>query len=130
MGEVQSEKPHWRLTEKIIGAAFEVHRNLGQGFLESVYVSALLQELKAAAMHAETQRAIPVSYKGVAIGIYIADVIVENAVICEVKAVRALLPEHKAQLLNYLKATGIEVGLLLNFGARVEYKRMILNPNK
>jgi GxxExxY protein len=81
-------------------------------------------------MHAETQRAVPVSYKGVEIGIYIADVIVENAVICEVKAVRALLPEHQAQLLNYLKATGIEVGLLLNFGARVEYKRMILNPNK
>ena len=130
MGEAQTEKPYWHLTEKIIGAAFEVHRNLGQGFLESVYVHALLQELQASRLNAETQRAIPVSYKGVEIGIYIADIIVEDSVICEIKAVRALLPEHQAQLLNYLKATGIKVGLLLNFGARVEHKRMILTSPK
>jgi GxxExxY protein len=130
MVQVPTDKPHWQLTEKIIGAAFEVHQNLGQGFLESVYVNALMQELSVKGLKAQTERPIPVSYKGVEIGIYYADVIVEDAVICEIKAVKSLLPEHQAQLINYLKATRIEVGLLLNFGARVEHKRMVLRPPK
>ncbi len=125
MSEVQAVKPHWQLTERIIGAAFEVHRTLGQGFLESVYAKALSQELKDAGLSVETEKALPVQYKGQQIGVFFADIIVEDAVICEVKAVRTLAPEHQAQLLNYLKATGIKVGLLLNFGARVEHKRMV-----
>jgi len=123
-----SERPHWQLTEKIIGAAFEVHRTLGQGFLESVYVKALAQELSASGLGIEAEKPIPVSYKGVEIGVFYADLVVESVVICEVKALRSLLPEHQAQLLNYLKATGIQVGLLFNFGPRVEHKRMAFAP--
>jgi GxxExxY protein len=125
-----SGKPHWQLTEKIIGAAFEVHRNLGQGFLESVYKTALVQELNVIGLNAQRERAIPVIYKGTEIGLYYADILVEDTVICEVKAVRSLLPEHQAQVLNYLRATGIEVGLLLNFGLRVEHKRMVINLSR
>jgi GxxExxY protein len=82
--QVQDERPYWSLTEKIIGAAFEVHRNLGQGFLESVYVKALLRELNAVGLKVQSEQPIPVTYKGVEIGIFYADLIVENRVICEV----------------------------------------------
>jgi GxxExxY protein len=89
-------------------------------------VKALVHELKALGIAVATEQPLPVVYKGIEIGIFSADIVVEGSLICEVKAVRALLPEHQAQLLNYLKATGIKVGLLLNFGARVEHKRMVL----
>jgi GxxExxY protein len=114
------------LTEKIIGAAFEVHNHLGSGFLEKIYENALVRELVDRGLRIETQRPIPVSYKGALVGSYFADVLVESSVICEIKALDGLLPIHEYQILNYLKATGIPVGLLLNFGtARVQVKRMV-----
>ena len=88
----------------------------------------MFQELNTEGITVQAEHPIPVTYKGVEIGIFYADLIVEHKVICEVKAVRSLLPEHQAQLLNYLRATGTEVGLLLNFSARVEHKRMALRP--
>jgi GxxExxY protein len=114
------------LTQKIIGAAFEVHRNLGNGFLERVYANALVSELAGAGLIAKQEVPIQVQYKGVEVGFYYADVLVDETVICEVKAIRLLLPEHEAQLIHYLKATGTKVGLLLNFGsAKVQVKRLV-----
>jgi GxxExxY protein len=114
------------LTRTIIGAAYEVHNNLGQGFLEKVYVQALMKELRDAGLAARAEAPIEVLYKGVPVGCYFADIMVEGTVICEVLAVRALLPEHDAQLLHYQKATNTRIGLLLNFGGtRVQVKRMV-----
>src|SRR3972149_1237292 len=110
--------PHKDLTEKIIGAAFEVHRELGPGFLEKVYETALVQELSSRGVSARPQAEIEVSYRGQPVGLYFADILVDGRVICEIKAVDKLSSPHEAQLLHYLKATGIKVGLLLNFGAR------------
>jgi GxxExxY protein len=118
--------PHAELTRAIIGAAYEVHKHLGHGFLESVYVNALMLELAACGLQAVAQAPLEVTYKGTIVGMYFADIVVEGNVICELKAVRTLAPEHEAQLLNYLKGTGIKVGLLLNFGATgVQVKRMV-----
>ena len=118
--------PHLETTRAIIGAAYEVHRELGPGFLEKVYETALVQELNNRGVAARAQAEIAVSYKGQPVGAYFADLVVDDAVICEVKAINSLAPEHEAQLLNYLKATGIKVGLLLNFGARrLQVKRMV-----
>ncbi len=120
--------PHRDLTEKIIGAAFEVHRELGAGFLEKVYETALLRELGQRGVSASSQSEIPVHYKGQPVGVYYADLLVSNSVICEIKACEGLSSSHEAQLLHYLKATGIKIGLLLNFGSkRVQVKRMILS---
>ena len=118
--------PHRELTEKIIGAAFEVHRELGPGFLEKVHETALGQELSSRGVSARPQAEIAVGYKGQPVGVYYADLLVDDAVICEIKAAGSIAPEHEAQLLHYLKATGTKVGLLLNFGARrLEVKRMV-----
>ena len=118
--------PHKELTEKIIGAAFEVHRELGPGFLEKVYETALAQELESRGTRALSQAEIAVHYKGQPVGVYFADLLVDDAVICEIKAVDSLSPAHEAQLLHYLKATGVKVGLLLNFGSRrMQVKRMV-----
>lgn len=118
--------PLKELTEKIIGAAYEVHRELGAGFLEKVYEVALARELEDRGIPVRQQAEIAVSYKKRPVGVYFADVLVEDAVLCEIKAVGSLTPEHEAQVLHYLKATGIMVGLLLNFGAdRVQVKRFI-----
>src|SRR3990170_5713223 len=110
--------PHKDLTEKIIGAAFEVHRELGPGFLEKVYETALVRELSSRGVSARPQAEIGVRYKGQPVGAYYADLVVDDAVLCEIKAATAIALQHEAQLLHYLKATGIKVGLLLNFGAR------------
>ncbi len=118
--------PHAGLTRAVIGAAFEVHGILGHGFLEKVYEAALAKELRGRGHRVVSQAEIGVSYKGESVGVYYADLLVDDAVICEVKAVDKLAPAHEAQLLNYLKATGVKVGLLLNFGPRkVEVKRMV-----
>jgi len=118
--------PHSELTRQIIGAAIEVHRELGPGFLEKVYESALKIELGNRGLDFASQVSIPISYKGQPIGTYVADLVVGNVVLCEIKAIDALAAIHEAQLLNYLKATGIQVGLLLNFGrTRTEVKRLI-----
>lgn len=121
------EYPDKELTEKIIGAAFEVHNTLGVGFLEKVYQYALVKELRLQGLQAEPEVKIPVYYKGELVGDYSADILVEGRIILELKALSALTTEHKAQLLNYLKATGFKVGLLINFGtSRVQIKRKIL----
>jgi GxxExxY protein len=118
--------PHAELTKGIIGAAFEVHRVLGYGFLEKVYEAALARELRGRGHRVVNQAEMEVRYKGESVGVYYADLLVDDAVVCEVKALDKLAPAHEAQLLNYLKATGIKVGLLLNFGpSRVEVKRMV-----
>jgi GxxExxY protein len=112
------------LTRKIIGCAIDVHQTLGPGFLESVYLNALLIELRCKGLHCEQNSRIPVQYRGETIGDFIADILVENLVILELKAVSEIHPAHEAQLVNYLHATGLEIGLLLNFGSlRLEIKR-------
>lgn len=117
---------HGEVTEQVIGAAFEVWKVLGYGFLEKVYENALVVELKSRGIAAEQQHGIDVQYKGVVVGQYAADVLVENTVIVELKAEKEYNPKHEAQLLNYLKATGIKVGLLFNFGEKkCEFRRLV-----
>jgi GxxExxY protein len=117
-----------QLTYKINGAIFEVNRVLGTGFLEKVYENALILELRRQGMKAENQAPIVVSYKGDVVGEYTADILVEDKVILELKAVDKIQKVYEAQLLNYLKATGIKVGLLVNFKyPKAEIKRMILD---
>jgi GxxExxY protein len=116
------------VTYAINGAVFEVNRVLGPGFLEKVYENALLVELRKQGLKAESQVPIKVSYKENAVGDYIADILVEKMVIVEIKTVEKLDKIHEAQLLNYLKATGIQVGILVNFRhAKAQIKRMVLN---
>src|SRR3990170_4308036 len=118
--------PHLETTRAIIGAAYEVHRELGTGFLEKVYEAALAQELTNRGVPVRCQAEIRVRYKGREVGVYYADLLVDDNVVCEIKAVESLSRAHEAQLLHYLKATGIKVGLLLNFGSRrLQVKRMV-----
>jgi GxxExxY protein len=118
---------HKGLTGKIIECAFKVHKNLGLGFLESVYRNALTIELAKAGLITEMEKRLQVHYDGQIIGDFIADLLVENKIILELKCVKQISPVHEAQVVNYLKATGIEVGLLINFGEKVEIKRKILD---
>ena len=118
------------ISKEIIGAAYEVHNTLGSGFLEKVYQNALMVELKLRKIGAEAEKPITVHYRGEMVGNYIADIVVEDKIIVEVKAIKALSEIHEVQLVNYLTATGIEVGLLLNFGKSVEVKRRIKEVNK
>ena len=118
--------PHEALTRQIIGAAYEVHRQLGYGYLERVYENALAVELKSRDVPVEQQAKINVHYKDALVGVYIADLLVDNVVVCEIKTGESIASAHQAQLLNYLKATGLKVGLILNFGPkRVVIKRMV-----
>jgi GxxExxY protein len=118
------------LTSKIIQCAYKVHNILGFGFLESVYQNALLIELRKSGLRGEKEYRIQVHYDKQVVGDYIADIIVEKRVILELKSVKELHEAHSAQLVNYLKATGIEVGLLINFGESVEIKRKVYTPPK
>jgi len=111
------------ITEKIIGCSFRVHNELHGGFAEKVYENALAFELREAGLKVEQQMPTVVRYRGVVVGDYIADLIVEGAVLVEIKAVRNLDDAHKAQCLNYLAATSIGVCLLINFGTKVEVRR-------
>ena len=111
------------LTEKIIKIFYRVYNNLGYGFLEKVYENAMMIEFKREGIFAVAQFAIKVFYEGEVIGEYYADILVDNKVIVEIKAAKRLVEENEAQLLNYLKATDIEIGLLLNFGTKPEFKR-------
>ena len=116
------------ITFKINGAVFEVNKVLGAGFLEKVYEKALLIELRRRGLKAESQVPIEVQYKGELVGDYFADIIVEDRIVLELKAIEKLQKVHEAQLLNYLKATGIQIGLLVNFRyPKAEIKRMVLN---
>lgn len=113
------------LTAKILEASFEVINELGSGFLESVYHKALLIALHQKGIEARSEIPLAITFRGQNVGNFYADILVEDKVIVELKAVTALLPEHQAQLINYLKATGVEVGLLINFGRpKLEYRRL------
>ncbi|MBQ8224742.1 MAG: GxxExxY protein [Bacteroides sp.] len=116
---------HEDLTQKIISAFYEVHKTLGFGFLEQVYQNALYQELIDRGLNCECQKELKVYYKNKIVGTYKADMVVEDVVILELKAVSSLRIEHEWQLINYLKATNLQVGLLLNFGLKAEMKRKI-----
>lgn len=116
------------VTEKIIGCAFKVGNTLGVGFLEGVYENALVHELRKTSLHFEQQKILHVWYDGIVVGNYRADLLIEKAVIVELKAVTALDSRHFAQCMNYLKATGLTLGLLINFGnPKVEVKRIVRN---
>lgn len=122
---------HKELSNKIIKAFYDVYNKLGYGFLEKVYENALLLELKGMGLECEKQKPIHVKYNDIVVGEYFADIIVENKIILELKAVEHICDEHEFQLINYLKATEIEIGLLLNFGKKPEFKRRIFtNDNK
>lgn len=119
------------LTQKIIGVFFEVYNELGPGFLESVYHKSLALALDAVGLSVRSRIDIPVWFRGHQVGHFEGDILVEQCVLLELKAARALDSSHQAQLLNYLRATDIEVGLLLNFGRKPEFKRLVFgNLNK
>jgi GxxExxY protein len=111
------------LTDRIIGCAYAVHNALGPGFLEKVYENALRLELDEAGLAVEQQQPIPLCYRGQLVGDFYADLIVAGRVIVELKAVQNVAKEHEVQLVNYLTATGIDDGLLINFGSSVDVKR-------
>ena len=120
MGYKESE-----LTGSIINAFYHVYNQLGHGFLEKVYENALAHELRKRKYEVSQQAPIKVRYNGVVVGEYYADLLVNGAVILELKAAASIAPEHEAQLLNYLKATDVDVGLVLNFGPEPQIKRKI-----
>ena len=125
-----AEGKHADMTEKIIGAFYKVYNTLGYGFSEKVYENALAIELRKLGLKVEQQARIVVYYEGEVVGEYQADLVVNDVVIVELKAARQLADEHEAQLLNYLKATPIEVGLLLNFGPKAEIKRKVYDNER
>jgi GxxExxY protein len=116
---------HKDLTGKIINCAYQVQKTLGFGFLESVYQNALLHELTKAGLQAQKEQNIEVTYDNQIVGNFTADIVVEDMIILELKSTKDLHPLHEAQLNNYLKATGKELGLLINFGHKIEIKRKI-----
>ncbi len=119
---------HADLTEKVIGCAFRVHNVLGSGFLESVYERALSIELGKLNICVEEQKSLNVFYDGQVVGTFVADLVIDDKIIVELKAVRSLAVAHEVQLVNYLAATNIAIGLLINFGeSKVEVKRKILS---
>ncbi len=121
------------LTEKIIGCAYSVHGALGSGFLEKVYENAMMLELSVSGLSVNQQVPLPVYFRDERVGEYFADLLVEGQVICELKACDAITRDHEAQLVNYLAATGMDFGLLINFGKSVTVKRKfrvykVVNP--
>lgn len=112
-------------TEKIISSAFEVHKTLGFGFAEKVYENALRVELENRGFSVDQQKGLTVFYKNTIVGDYIADLIINDIIIVEVKAIKSIDKAHEAQLINYLKATGIKLGLIINFGTSVNVKRIV-----
>jgi GxxExxY protein len=116
---------HGHLTDAVIGAFYSVHTELGYGFLEGVYSNALVVLLQSAGLPVEREVSFEIVFHNHNIGTYRADLIVDSRVIVEVKATRIILPAYKAQLLNYLRASGLQVGLLLNFGESAEFARVV-----
>ena len=121
---------HADITGKMIGTFFKVYNTLGYGFNEKVYENALAIELRKAGLKVVKQQEIVVYYDGENVGDYRTDIVVDDVVIVELKAARELAEEHEAQLLNYLKATTLEVGLLLNFGVKAEHKRKVYDNER
>jgi GxxExxY protein len=118
------------LTHLVIGTFFEVHKELGYGFLESVYRRALVLALVDRGLWVEAEAPIPVLFRERPVGDYRADLLVERRLIVEVKAGESLAPSHRAQLLNYLRATAVEVGLLVNFGAKLSFERFLFTNDR
>ena len=121
---------HRDITDKVIKAFYKVYNELGFGFLEKVYENALYLELIAMGLYCEKQKPIKVYYSGKKVGEYFADIIVNGCVIVELKAAETLVEEHELQLINYLKATETEIGLLLNFGKKPQFKRKIFTNDR
>jgi GxxExxY protein len=121
---------HEELTEQIIQAFYKVYNTLGYGFLEKVYENAMVVELTLLGLKVEKQKSIVVNYFGHIVGEYFSDLIIEETVLCELKASPSVIKEHEVQLLNYLRATDIEIGLLLNFGKQPEFRRKIYDNDK
>ena len=124
---MDTDLKHGLVTDKILRVFYEVYNELGHGFLESVYHRSLVLALESSGLVVHSPINIPVWFRGTRVGGFEADILVENCVLLELKAARALDSSHQAQLLNYLRATDIEVGLLLNFGERPEFKRVIFD---
>jgi len=124
------ELKHKDITDKILKGFYEVYNELGSGFLESVYEKALSIVLKNYELSVESQKPINVYFRSNVVGEFRADILVNGKIIVELKAVKAIIPEHEAQLINYLKATDIEIGLLLNFGNQPEFKRIAYDNNR
>lgn len=127
MTHSDNDYKHLDLTEEIIGCAYKVYNELGAGFIEKVYENALMIELKNEGLATQQQYPVKVYYKGTLIGDYVADIVVEEKVIVELKAVSQLTKAREVQLVNYLKVTRLEVGLLINFGDQVSIKRKVLS---
>lgn len=126
----EHERKHWDLCHQIVGIFYSVYNELGYGFLEAVYEEALAIGLAEAGLSARQQVATPIWFHGRTIGEYKADIVVNNLVLLELKAAKALDASHEAQTLNYLRATDIEVGLLLNFGPKPHFKRFVFENNR
>jgi GxxExxY protein len=130
---MQSAPPglkHSELTDKIIGVFYDVYNELGQGFLESTYAEALLIALEESGLSAAREVPVPVWFRNRKVGQYYADVVVEGLILLELKAARSLESAHEAQLLHYLRATEVEVGLLLNFGLRPQFRRLLIDNER
>ena len=127
MNSPSSGLKHSKLTDEIIGAFYSVYNELGHGFLESTYASSLMVAFEESGLSAEREVPVPVFFHGRKVGQYYADLIVGDIVLVELKAARTLESAHEAQLLHYLRATQIEVGLLLNFGERPQFRRLLFD---
>lgn len=127
---MNADLKYFELTQKIIGVYYDVYNELGAGFLESVYQKSLALALESAGLTVCSRIDIPVWFRGHQVGQFEGDLLVEKCVLLELKAARALGSTHQAQLLNYLRATQIEVGLLLNFGPRPEFKRVVYDNSR
>jgi GxxExxY protein len=130
MEKQESRLKHSALSEKIIGAFYDVYNELGHGFLESTYAQAMLMALEESGLSAAREVPVPVWFRGRKVGQYFADLIVEDVVLLELKAARTLESAHEAQLLHYLRATNVEVGLLLNFGLRPQFRRLLFDNER
>jgi GxxExxY protein len=121
---------HSELTDKIIGVFYDVYNELGHGFLESTYAEAMVMALEESGLRSAREVSVPVWFRGRKVGQYYADMVVEGVVLLELKAARTLESAHEAQLLHYLRATEAEVGLLLNFGLRPQFRRLVFDNNR
>lgn len=121
----QNQFPHGDLTDAILGAFYSVHSRLGYGFLEGLYANAISILIRNAGMRVDREQAYEVLFDGQRVGFYRADLVVQSAVIVEVKTAQALSEAHAAQVLNYLRASNLEVGLVLNFGQKAEFRRVV-----
>jgi GxxExxY protein len=121
---------HEALTQQLIGLFYDVYNELGHGFLESVYQKSYTLALQQAGLRVEQQFPVKVSFRGLEVGEFRADLLVESLVVVELKALQALESAHERQLTNYLKATNVEVGLLFNFGPRAQFRRLIFDNER